>query len=260
MARRRAAASDANTSEDALFGGRVRFFQPAPGRGYRANVDAILLAAFSTRANRVARLAIDLGAGAGAVGLSLLYRGTAERVAFVERDQVLASLCRRNLEANRLAPRGSVYAGDLERTLASIAPELVHAADLVVANPPYVAPHRDARARTEARTSARRLARHGELLPFLRAAVDALGRRGRFCLCYPAHALLEVTTQARQTGLEPKRIRFVHGRAGRPARIALVELSRAKAGGLVVEPPLVETGDDGRQAPELASLLLPVAE
>ena len=73
---------------------------------------------------------------------------------------------------------------------------------------------------------------------------------------YPAHALLEVTTQARQTGLEPKRIRFVHGRHGRPARIALLELSRAKAGGLVVEPPLIETGADGKRTPELASLLL----
>jgi len=258
VARRRAAATgDLDTSEDALFGGRIKFFQPAPGRGYRANVDAILLAAFAARANRVSRLAVDLGAGAGAVGLSLFYRGTAERVAFVERDPVMAALCLRNLEANRLATRGTVHLGDLARTLATIAPKLTHAADLVVANPPYVAPHRDARARAETRTSARRLARHGDLLPFLRAAADALGRRGRVCLCYPAHALLEVTTQARQTGLEPKRVRFVHGRAGRPARIALVELTRAKAGGLVVVPPLVETGDDGRPSPELALLLLP---
>jgi tRNA1Val (adenine37-N6)-methyltransferase len=248
---------DAGISEDTLFGGRIKFFQPAPGHGYRANVDAILLAAFSARANRVSRFAVDLGAGAGAVGLSLFYRGTAERVAFVERDPTLAALCVRNLEANRLAARGSVHPGDIERTLASVAPKLLHAADLVVANPPYVAPHRDARARAETRTLARRLARHGELLPFLRAAADALGRRGRACLCYPAHALLEVTTQARQMGLEPKRVRFVHGRPDRPARIALVELSRAKAGGLVVEPPLVETGADGRRTPELASLLLP---
>jgi tRNA1Val (adenine37-N6)-methyltransferase len=127
----------------------------------------------------------------------------------------------------------------------------------VVANPPYVAPHRDTRTRAEPRTSARRSARHGDLLPFLRAAADALGRRGRICVCYPAHALLELTTQARQMGLEPKRLRFVHGLAARPARIALVELSRGKEGGLVVEIPLVETEADGRRSPELASLLLP---
>jgi tRNA1Val (adenine37-N6)-methyltransferase len=69
--------------------------------------------------------------------------------------------------------------------------------------------------------------------------------------------LVELTTLARQTGLEPKRLRFVHGRPDRPARIALVELSRANAGGLVVQPPLVETLGNGRATPELTALLLP---
>ena len=207
----------------------------------------------------MARLAVDLGGGAGAVGLSLLYLGTAARVAFVERDPVLIALCQKNLEANRFVSRAGVHEGDLAHALESIAPKLLHAADLVVTNPPYVAPHRDTRVEVEARTTARRLARHGELLPFLRAALDALGRRGRVCLCYPAHALLEVTTQARQTGLEPKRVRFVHGRHGRPARIALLELSRAKAGGLVVEPPLIETGADGKRTPELARCYSPAS-
>ena len=98
--------------------------------------------------------------------------------------------------------------------------------------------------------------RRGELAPFVRAAATALGRRGRACFVYPAHALLELTTLARQTGLEPKRIRFVHGKAGRPARVALVELARAKAGGLVVVPPLFEVGQDGKPTEEIADLLI----
>jgi len=36
-------------SADALFGGGLKLFQPAAGFGYRANVDAILLAAFAGR-------------------------------------------------------------------------------------------------------------------------------------------------------------------------------------------------------------------
>src|SRR5262245_55763877 len=57
-------------TQDALFDGALTLFQPA--RGYRVNIDALLLAAFAARGRR-ARRAIDLGAGVGAVGLSLLY-------------------------------------------------------------------------------------------------------------------------------------------------------------------------------------------
>jgi tRNA1Val (adenine37-N6)-methyltransferase len=243
-------------TEDALFGGGLTFFQPAPGHGYRANVDAILLASFAARTGRIPRLAVDLGAGAGAVGLSLLFRERAARVAFVERDPELVRICQRNVEANHFVARASIHRGDLARKLEDIAPKLLHTADLVVTNPPYNAVHRDARSRTVTRSSSRRAARHGELLPFLRASSEALGRRGRVCLCYPAHALLEAVFLARELGLEPKRVRFVHGRGDRPARIALIELSRGKAGGLVIEPALVET-EGGRPTAELDSLLLP---
>jgi len=89
----------------------------------------------------------------------------------------------------------------------------------------------------------------------MRSAAQALGRRGRACFIYPAHALLDVTELARAVGLEPKRLRFVHGKADRPARVALVELAFAKAGGLAVETPLVETGSDGRPTHEIVQLM-----
>ena len=74
--------SERAVTEDALFEGRIRFFQPASGNGYRANVDALLLGAVRGRGDRMARRAVDLGAGAGAVGLTLLYLGIAEQRRF----------------------------------------------------------------------------------------------------------------------------------------------------------------------------------
>ncbi len=75
--------TEGNVTRDALFGGRLTLFQPARGAGYRTNVDAILLAAFAA-ADRKVRLAVDLGAGVGAVGLTLFFLRAAERVVFVE--------------------------------------------------------------------------------------------------------------------------------------------------------------------------------
>jgi tRNA1Val (adenine37-N6)-methyltransferase len=248
-------ATQIKVSEDALFEGRIKLFQPAPGLGYRANVDALLLAAFAGQSRRGVRAAVDLGCGVGAVGLALFHLGVAERVDFIDRDPSLVALCRRNLLANGLDDKGSVILGDLERPLRQLAPRLLHAASLVVANPPYVAAERDGRSSRDTRTLSRQRARHGQLAPFIKSAAQILGRRGRACFIYPAHALLDVTVAARAAGLEPKRLRFVHGKAERPARVALVELAPAKPGGLVVETPLIETGPDGRPTAEIAQLL-----
>jgi tRNA1Val (adenine37-N6)-methyltransferase len=245
--------TEGKVTKDALFGGQVVLWQPAKGAGYRANVDAILLGAFAgaTRARR----AVDLGAGVGAVGLTLLYLGAAEHVTFLEKDPALADLCRQNLEANGLEARGSVHVVDLEEPIGRRATGFASGAQLVVANPPYVSPERDGRASRERAASGRLAGRRGLLAPFVNAAAGALGRRGRACFVYPAHALVELTTLAGRSGLVPKRVRFVHGKADRPARVALVELARAKPGGLVVSPPLVEVDAEGRPTPELSALL-----
>jgi tRNA1Val (adenine37-N6)-methyltransferase len=235
------------TTEDALFGGRVRLLQPSRGHGYRVNADAVLLAAFA-RAGKTspARIALDLGAGVGAVALSLAFLGGAARLLLVEIDPFLAGLARKNVELAGLAARASVHEADVAEPLSRTVPEIVGRADLVVANPPYTEPHKDVRAVPGAR--------HGALAPFLRAASEALGRRGRACFVYPAAALVDFGGEARRVGLEPKRMRLVHGREERPARVALYELVRGKPGGLVVEPPLVEMDASGRPTPALLGL------
>jgi tRNA1Val (adenine37-N6)-methyltransferase len=243
------------TTHDALFGGRVRLTQPAPGHGYRTNVDALLLAAFAGQGRRPAELAVDLGAGVGAVALCLGHFGYARRLVLIERQPSLVRLARQNLSANGLDERAVAYEWDLARPLAAIVPELVHAASLVVANPPYTSEARDARAPKGEAGKARAPSRRGDLRPFLRAAAEALGHRSRACFIYPAHALVEFFAMAREVKLEPKRLRWVHGREGRPARVALIELCFGKKGGLVVAPPLVETDARGQRAPELCDLL-----
>jgi len=249
------AVTEPHVSEDALFGGRVKLLQPAPGSGYRVNVDALLLGAFAAGRGREVDLAVDLGSGVGAVGLTLFHLGGARRVEFIERDPLLAELCARNLAENRLGARGGVHVGQLEGSLEAIAPWLVHAANLVVANPPYVAPERDGRVARSSQVVARLAARRGNLAPFVRAAADALGKRGRVCIIYPAHALLDLMMLARTLGLEPKRLRFVHAKPERPARVALVQLASGKTGGLVVAPPLIEMGEDGSRTPEMVDLV-----
>ena len=237
-------AAGVGTTKDTLFGGQVVLGQPARGGGYRVNVDAVLLAAFAAGADargggaaarrpRRARAAFDLGAGVGAVGLSLLHLGVADHVTMVEVDTALAKLAESNAVANGWAERIVVLRADVS----DLACLPAGAADLIVCNPPYVEPGRG-----RAPAPARARARSGPLHVFLDAARRLAGRRARVFFVYPAIETTTLLIEMRARGLEPKRLRAVHGRAHDKARVVLVECVAGRPGGLVLEPPLVETG------------------
>jgi tRNA1Val (adenine37-N6)-methyltransferase len=227
-----------------LFGGAIQLIQPETG--YRANIDALLLAAFASA--RMARHAVDLGCGVGTVALALAHFGAVERVTLVERDPELLELARSNTHAAGMASR--TVEADL--CLHPISRADVGSADLVVANPPFFAET----AGRPRRHPGDRAARSGALEPFLRAGVALLdGPRSRFCIAYPAGSLQELLESATTLGLVAKRLRLVHARADRPARLALVELRRARRGGLLVEPPLVEWTAPGIKSAEIEALI-----
>jgi tRNA1(Val) A37 N6-methylase TrmN6 len=72
---------------------------------------------------------------------------------------------------------------------------------------------------------------------------------------YPAPALPELLAAAAASNLVAKRLRFVQAFVTSPARLALVELRRAKPRGLVVEPPLVEWNAPSVRSAEVAALV-----
>ncbi len=240
----------AEVTHDTLLGGRVALAQPS--RGYRVNVDAVLLAAFAARAcgttsaapPRAARALVDLGAGVGAVALCALAFRAAERAVLVEVDPRYASLAEENVRAN--GADAEVITSDVLEA----AEGLRGAAELVVCNPPYVAPGRGRPAAAE-----RARARSGPLDVFLDAARVVLGKRGRACFVYPAIEATTLLASLRARGLEPKRLACVHGSPEAAARVVLVEALPGKPGGLVVAPPIVETLGAGRANPALVRLI-----
>ncbi|WP_394820847.1 tRNA1(Val) (adenine(37)-N6)-methyltransferase [Pendulispora albinea] len=215
---------------------RLLVHQPPRGQGYRVNVDAFHLAQFAA-APAMGRpaprtVAFDLGAGSGAVGLALLALDAVQRVVFVELDPEAAAHAAQNIVEHGWRERAEVIAGDVSR----ICPEHAGAAHLVVCNPPYVEVGRG-RVPAEGR---RARARMGSLDAFVHAARTIAGRRARVCFVYPAREMATLFATLRAVGLEPKRLRAVHAKPDEPARIVLVESQPAKAGGLTIEPPLVE--------------------
>ncbi|HYQ40586.1 MAG TPA: methyltransferase [Polyangiaceae bacterium] len=232
------------TTTDTLYDGAVSLRQPA--RGYRVNVDALLLAAFAAHGRR-ADLAVDLGAGVGSVALGLHHLGAATRFALVERETSLLALADENARTAGL--QGTCFAHDLALGL----PEsLRQAAELVVSNPPFFDPDH-ARLGPDAQKTR---ARFGDLGPFVAAAAAALsGARSRAAFVYPARELNHFLTCAERVKLIPKRLRLVHADVAAPARVALIELRRARPGGLVILPPLFEWLEKGVRTSEVTRIL-----
>jgi tRNA1(Val) A37 N6-methylase TrmN6 len=119
-----------DTTEDRVLDGRVRLRQPA--RGYRAGLDAALLAA-ACDAGDGARV-IEAGCGAGAALLAAAARRPGARFTGVERDPAALALARENIGLNEMEGRVAAVAGDVALRFSGLGLPVFDAA---MANPPF---------------------------------------------------------------------------------------------------------------------------
>ncbi|MEQ1617292.1 MAG: methyltransferase [Terricaulis sp.] len=120
--------TEAEITEDAILGGRLRVRQPA--RGYRVNVDTILLAA-AVEAGSGARL-MEAGCGVGAALLAAAAWAPGVHFVGVERDANMAALARENVALNAMSARVEIVTGDVLERSANIG-----VFDGVFCNPPF---------------------------------------------------------------------------------------------------------------------------
>ena len=118
----------ANAVESRLLGGRIRLMQPE--RGYRAGMDAALLAA-AVEARPGERL-IEAGCGAGAVLMQVARRRPGVSLTGLEREADAAGLARWNATMNS-AP-AEIISGDVSAGFRALER---HRFDWAVSNPPF---------------------------------------------------------------------------------------------------------------------------
>jgi tRNA1(Val) A37 N6-methylase TrmN6 len=207
------------TTLDAFLGNALTVAQPRTG--YRAGLDAVLLAAACPveTGGRV----LDCGAGVGVVGLCVAHRVPGVGVTLVEREAVLASLAAQNISANSFAARARVVTADLTWPLSEI-PSLATAAgtfDHVLMNPPYYAQGCGTRAPDRLKDGSHAMPA-GAMDAWLRFAAAMTRDGGSLTLIHRADALPDILRgMARRFG----RVRIVplYPRAGEPASRILVQ-------------------------------------
>lgn len=212
---------------------------------FRFSMDSVLLSDFATLQNRIK--VCDLGTGTGIIPLLLYGRNRSITCDAVEILPSAAERAERSMVLNGVDQYIKIHCGDL-RQIRTLLPHAQYT--LVTSNPPYAVTG----AAIPSPYTAIQGARQEENCTFddiASAANWLLKYHGRFCFMLPAYRLSEVFTTLKANQLEPKRLRMVHSKRDKEARLALIEAMKGVSSGVQVLPPLIIHNDDGTDTDEL---------
>jgi tRNA1(Val) A37 N6-methylase TrmN6 len=218
-----------DVTEDRLLGGRVRLRQPK--LGYRAGVDAALLAA-ACDAEPGERV-LDAGCGPGAVLLAAAVRRPRARFVGLESDPAALALAQDNIALNAMAGCVEALAGDVAAPFARLGLPVFDAA---LANPPFFDDPAGLRGPSPAKRAAW-IAAEG-LSGWCAFLVKAVREKGTITLIHRADRLADL-----MAALAPKAgsfaVRAVHPHADEAAKRVLVRAVKSGKAPLRILPPLV---------------------
>lgn len=236
-------------TDDAFLGDALRILQPKAG--YRAGVDAVLLAA--TAVSSVDTV-LDAGAGVGVVGLCVARRLPDARVTLLEREGELVATARENVARNLLGDRVCVVQGDIVGSAALLrdsVPDESFAA--VLANPPF---YLDGRG-TVAATSLKAVSHSmdvGDLDQWARFAARVVRPGGTFTMVHTADALSRLLGAFGQR-FGAIKIKPVYARTGEPAIRVIVSGVKGSRAPLQIRDGLILHGMGNDFRPEVAAIL-----
>ena len=239
--------AEADTTEDAVLGGRLVLRQPK--RGHRFGHDAILLAAAVDA--RPGEIAVDLGAGVGTAGLALAHRVPGVTVRLVEVDATLADLARENAARNRLSDRVSVATLDIAAERSAFERHGMVGVDHVLMNPPFNDP---ANVSPDAARRRAHVAAAGALAAWVDCAAALLAARGTLTLIWRAAGLADVLGGLGGAfgGIT---VLPIHPKSSAAAIRILVRAVRGSGAPLVLLPPLMLNRADGTPSAEAEAVL-----
>jgi tRNA1(Val) A37 N6-methylase TrmN6 len=209
-----------------------------PSDGYRYNSDSIFLYNFVRRFSPKGRV-LDVGCGVGIIGL-LIMRDWPVQMEIIDKQSEMIAYATHNYTINGLSVKA--YVGDF----GTFAPDGQY--DMIVSNPPFY----DS-AVTQSEDTRLNIARYAHHLPIAELVAGAkrlLRPRGYFVFVYDAKQVDAVLAQLREAKLNPEAIRFVHPKADREAKVALIAARANSRAMLQVLPPLIVFDEQSRYLPE----------
>ena len=225
-------------SEERFLGGSLIVRQPE--KGFRAGLDAVMLAAAVPQG----ATALELGAGAGTASLCLAARLPAITITGIEIDPELVRLANGNAAANAMQERVRFAAANIF----ALPLEFKREYDCVLANPPF---HGEGQASPDP-GRARALMDDGALGDWLAAGLKRTISGGTFTAILRADRLNEALAALPLTGVS---VLPLWPRTGEAARRALVQVSKCSNAAFCLLPGLSLHDNSGAYTPQADAIL-----
>lgn len=248
----RAGETEVALTDDAFLGGTLKILQPRTG--YRAGLDAVMLAAAVPTAPGSVGV-LDVGAGVGTAGLCVARRLPAAEVVLFEREPKLAAVAIENIGRNGLAERVRVVAGEVGISAAGlkVLGLTEESFTCVIANPPY---HRadEGTAASDTGKAASHAMPEEDLDRWARFLARMTAPGGSVTLVYKAEALIRVLA-ALDSRFGALKLLPLAPRAGAPAHRIIVQGTKGSRAPPVLLAPVALHAADGAFTPEVQAIL-----
>lgn len=241
-------------TDDAFLGGQLRLLQPA--RGYRAGLDAVLLAAAVDPATAAGGRLLDVGAGVGVVGLCAVRRIQGLHATLLEREAELCSLAGENIRRNGLQERARVVSGDVGAKADVLSRQGFESESFthVVANPPFRSAEAGTRSRLRLKAGSHAHEPGIGLEDWGRFLARMAAPGGTVYMVHAAEALGEVLSclKARFGAI---RILPLHPRDGEPASRIIIKATKGSRAAPSLLPGISLHGDGQAFRPQIEAVL-----
>lgn len=239
-------APEADITENRLLDGRVVLRQPA--RGYRAGMDAALLAA-AAPVPPGERL-IEAGCGVGGALFQIAARCPDAHLTGIEREADMAALAVENATLNGVADRVTIRRGDVAEGFRALD---LPPFDWAISNPPFFDDPGALRAPAPGKRAAW-MADDG-LAAWARFLLKAVREGGRIVVVHRADRLADLLALLGETA-GSFAIRPIHAFADEPAKRVLVQAIKTGRSPLRLLPPLILHERSGaKHTPEADAIL-----
>jgi tRNA1(Val) A37 N6-methylase TrmN6 len=234
-----------NERIDQLFSEDIKVIQSKEVFSY--SIDSILLAKFPKLPKKNGKI-LDLCAGNGAVGL-FASRYTPLPIIQVEIQSRLADMGKRSILLNKL-----------EDQIIMLNEDLLHIENIIeknsfthiLCNPPYFKYSEESRKNPNLHLA---MARHeitATLDDIVRISSKFLKTKGYLAMVHRPERFLEILDILRNYQIAPKRIQFIHPKAGKESNTLLIEgIKNGSEEGLKILPPLIVHNKTGGYSKEI---------
>lgn len=215
---------------------------------FKFGLDAVLLANFVSvkKGDRI----VDLGCGTGIIPIIIAAKSRDTYIYGIEIQEYIADMAFRSVKLNDMSDRINIINGDIRHIANTLGYEKF---DIVTANPPYM-PYNTGFKKLKESENISRYEICGGLEDFVKTACELLKFGGKFFMVHRADRIVDIIYVLRKYNIEPKKMRFVHPRAGSRPNLLLIEAKKGSKTGLNIMEPLYVYKEDGAYTQELLDI------